>query len=124
MEMIGKAMCITKEMIKEWHDLTGGTNPIHIDTKLAMRQGFKGPVAHGDLLFILALETFCNTYLNLTQNAVEMDAKFIRPVCAGDTIEIWIELANKEKVKNFEIRVDGRPAVVGKILNCSIDDMF
>ena len=116
MKMIGESICITKEMIEEWHNLTGGTNPIHLDTKVAIREGYKGPVAHGNLLFILALEMFCNTYLYLTQDAVEMDAKFIRPVCAGDTIEIWIDPANKEKVRHFEIRVDGRPAIVGKII--------
>jgi acyl dehydratase len=66
--------------------VSGDDNPIHLDVALARRAGLAGPPVHGMLLmssFAPAIEAWRADW-----PLQKLSAKFLRPVLAGEGIEI------------------------------------
>ena len=87
------ATVVTDDMIRTFADVTGDTNPLHLDEAAAARTRFGGRIAHGMLSagFISAvvgtrLPGFGAIYLSQA-------LRFTRPVRPGDTITARVEVA-------------------------------
>jgi acyl dehydratase len=72
--------------LRRYAEVSGDDNPIHLDAALARRAGLEAPPVHGMLLmsaFEPALDAW-RTDLALRR----LSAKFLRPVLAGESVEI------------------------------------
>lgn len=93
---------ITEEDMIKFAEVTGDTNPLHLDPEYAMKTRFQGRVAHGMLsagLISAALGT------KLAPHAVviylSQSLRFQRPVLIGDTITAVAEVKAVDPVKRF-----------------------
>ena len=78
---------VTKQMIRDFADLTGDHTPVHVDEEFAKNSHFGGIVAHG--LFGLALTDGlkCQADLQFPPGAsLGWEWDFTRPIYAGDTL--------------------------------------
>ena len=83
---------ISDEMIRTYAELTGDTNPVHLDDDYAAGTGFGRRIAHGMIAAGLISATLANdlpgpgtVYLNQT-------LKFKLPVYPGDTVTATVEV--------------------------------
>ncbi len=106
---------VTEEMMQQFLDLSGDSNPLHIDGEFAQEQGYQDKVVYGllttsfisRLVGVLLPGKFC-----LLQG---IDVKYTRPVYVGDILivkgivdelhpsvqraEIKIEIINQDEKK-------------------------
>lgn len=79
---------ITEEMLNQFCMITGDDNPLHRDADFAKKRGFPSRVAYG-MLSAGFLSTLAGVYLPGENSLIhEVEAKFIKPVLIGDTLEI------------------------------------
>jgi 3-hydroxybutyryl-CoA dehydratase len=85
---------ITTDDIARFADVTGDTNPLHVEDEFARRHGFRGAIAHGMLVagqISRALGTFLpgpgSIYLGQTLS-------FKAPVYAGDRITVTVTVVH------------------------------
>jgi acyl dehydratase len=91
-ETASRTMTITDELIRRFAELTGDTNPVHLDDDYAAGTGFGRRIAHGMIAAGLISATLANdlpgpgtVYLNQT-------LKFKLPVYPGDTVTATVEV--------------------------------
>ncbi|ORX51261.1 Thioesterase/thiol ester dehydrase-isomerase [Hesseltinella vesiculosa] len=78
--------------------LSGDYNPLHIDTDLAPKVGFKSPILHG-------LATFSSSCFGIVKELAgndasrfkSMEARFAAPVYPGETIETYMWKADSKE---------------------------
>lgn len=90
---------ITEEDIETFADLTGDTNPLHLDEEYAEETMFNGPIAHGTLVegvVSAALADFTGVVIYL-----EKSLSFTTPVRAGDTVTAEATLSDQYDKNNF-----------------------
>ncbi len=82
---------ISAETIRQFAQLSGDKNLIHVDRAYAKNQGFDGQVAHGliSLGFVSAQLTSIMGEGNIL---VSIEAKFVRPVIEGTDIKLFLTL--------------------------------
>lgn len=91
--------------VRKFAELTGDTNPIHLDPVVAADSPFGTRVAHGAL--VLSLATGLAYQLGLVKGTVIFDSithEFCRPVKINDVIALHLKVANLEEIrrpKNF-----------------------
>ena len=76
--------------------LSGDRNPIHIDAVFARRTQFGRPIVHGVHTLIWALETLMQTQ---TGRLCEVRARFIKPIYAGDEVNVVVKQQGVDQVK-------------------------
>lgn len=92
--------------------MSGDTNPLHIDPKIAMAVGFDKPILHGMCTYGIAgravLKLCCD---NDASRLRQLNVRFASPVYPGETLrtEIWHEAAGKVA---FRVKVVERDLVV------------
>jgi len=87
---------VTEAHFAAFQTLSADNHPIHYDIEYCRERGLSAPLAHG-------FQTLCFTAAGAGSLAhligdallgfVEQSAKFLRPVCAGDTLYPTLEIA-------------------------------
>ena len=89
---------ITQADIDAFADLTGDRNPLHVDEEFARAGPFGGRIAHGPLVFALAigLVSASGFVLGTALGMLALeDWRFLRPVRVGDTITVRFTVTEK-----------------------------
>ena len=77
---------ITPALVRRFSQLTGDTNPLHLDAPYAARTRFKRPIAHG-MLAATQLATLIGTRLpGPGAIYLSQDLTFLAPVYVGDKL--------------------------------------
>jgi 3-oxoacyl-[acyl-carrier protein] reductase len=83
---------ISEELIDSFADMSGDTNPLHMNTQAAQRAGFARRVSHG-VLSLALLSKLIGTKLpgdGALWRSLSVD--WIRPVFAGDHLHLDAEV--------------------------------
>jgi 3-hydroxybutyryl-CoA dehydratase len=92
---------ITEEDIKQFADISGDRNPLHLDAAFASRSIFKQRVAHGMLtasLVSTALASIPGTIILL-----QISLTFEKPVFIGDNLTAKVTV---NKIENSKVYLD------------------
>ena len=113
---------ITEEMLPAFAELSGDTNPIHLDDEYAAETMFGGRVAHGMLgagVVSAALASLPGDIVYLDQ-----DCSFEAPVRPGDTVEARATVAEELGGDRLRVEtvasVDGEPVIEGEATVLSV----
>lgn len=91
---------ITDKMVKQFAEMSGDTNPIHLDEEFAKTTRFKRRIAHGMILGAL-----CSRYLNETIGSggiyLAQTLKFTNPVFIDDILTFELEIIKLHKARGF-----------------------
>jgi 3-hydroxybutyryl-CoA dehydratase len=91
---------ITAEDIRNYADVVGDTNPIHINKEAALAKGFEKQIAHGMLVGSLISTTLGTVFPGEGTIYLEQNLKFLKPVYEGEKITIMVmveEVLQSEK---------------------------
>ena len=83
---------ITDEMIRAFADLTGDTNPVHLDDAYAATTRFGRRIAHGMIAAGLISATLANDLPGPGTVYLSQTLQFKAPVYPGDTIMTTVEV--------------------------------
>lgn len=97
------SITVTETHIVNWASLTMDFYPLHMDEEYAKKTPFKGRIAHGPLIFSLAIGLVGSS--GFLGNAVVawLGAENMRiplPTKAGDTITVEAKVIEKKQTKN------------------------
>ncbi len=92
---------ITDKMVKDFANLTGDYNPIHLDNDFASTTIFKNRIAHGMLVASIFSKMIAHDYPGIGSIYLSQSIQFIKPCYVGNTILYRIELVNRENSKFF-----------------------
>ena len=91
---------VTDKMVRQFAEMSGDTNPIHLDDKYAESTRFKKRIAHGMILGAL-----CSRYLNETIGSggiyLGQTLKFKNPVFIDDVITFELEITKLHKTRGL-----------------------
>jgi 3-hydroxybutyryl-CoA dehydratase len=83
---------ISDEMIRAFADLTGDTNPVHLDDEYASKTRFGRRIAHGMIAAGLISATLANDLPGPGTVYLSQSLQFKAPVYPGDTITATVEV--------------------------------
>ena len=86
---------ITREMIQAFADISGDTNPVHLDPEYAAGTVFKENIAHGILVTGLISKVMGCDLPGYGAIYVSQNVKFLRPVKINDEITATVEVIEK-----------------------------
>jgi acyl dehydratase len=89
-----RTQTISDEMIRSFADLTGDTNPVHLDDAYAAETRFGRRIAHGMIAAGLISATLANDLPGPGTVYLSQTLQFKRPVYPGDTITATVEVKN------------------------------
>jgi acyl dehydratase len=89
-----RATVITDEMIRAFAELTGDTNPVHLDDHYAAGTRFGRRIAHGMIAASLISTTLANDLPGPGTVYLSQTLQFKAPVYPGDTITTTVEVKN------------------------------
>ena len=87
-----RSTVITDEMIRGFADLTGDTNPVHLDGAYAAGTRFGRRIAHGMIAAGLISATLANDLPGPGTVYLSQTLQFKAPVYPGDTITTTVEI--------------------------------
>lgn len=99
--------CITENDIQDFANLTGDTNPLHIDSDFAKKTSFKKRVVHG-MLSASFISTLIGTKIP-GEGALwySQSITFLQPVWIGDEIRVIGTIIQKsESQRSFKIQIE------------------
>ena len=73
-------------------DVTGDTNPLHVDEDFAKRARFGGRIAHGMLTASLISAVLGTKLPGPGSIYLNQSLKFLKPVRIGDTVRVMVEV--------------------------------
>lgn len=95
-----KQFQVTDKMVRQFAEMSGDFNPIHVDEEFAAKTRFKRRIAHGMIVGALfsrcLVESLGHGGVYLGQNM-----KFVTPVFIDDIIEVSIEVTGLRKEKGI-----------------------
>lgn len=91
---------ITDKMIRQFADLSGDHNPIHLDDAYAAQTRFKRRIAHGMIVGALISRALVD---GIGRGGIYMgqSLKFVSPVFIDDTIEVKIKISSIRREKGI-----------------------
>lgn len=91
---------ITDKMIRQFADLSGDHNPIHLDDAYAANTRFKRRIAHGMIVGALISRALVD---GIGRGGIYMgqSLKFVSPVFIDDTIEVKIKISSIRREKGI-----------------------
>ena len=89
-----RTQTISDEMIRSFADLTGDTNPVHLDDAYAAGTRFGRRIAHGMIAAGLISATLANDLPGPGTVYLSQTLQFKAPVYPGDTITTTVEVKN------------------------------
>ena len=90
---------VTREMVKQFAEISGDTNPIHLDEEYAKGTVFKENIAHGILVTGLISKVLGCDLPGYGAIYVSQSVEFLRPVKLGDEITATVEAIEKDETK-------------------------
>src|SRR6185369_1616895 len=87
-----RTQTISDEMIRAFADLTGDTNPVHLDDTYAAGTRFGRRIAHGMIAAGLISATLANDLPGPGTVYLSQTLQFKTPVYPGDTITATVEV--------------------------------
>lgn len=88
---------ITAQMIETFAEISGDTNPVHLDEKAASESIFGERVAHGILVTGLISNVLGMKLPGQGSIYVSQSVSFLRPVKIGDEITASVEILSKDE---------------------------
>lgn len=108
---------ITAEDIKKFSELSGDTNPIHLDKKFVESQTtFRDVVVHGAHLNSLVSRVIGTKLPGPGTLVVRQELNFPNPCYAGEEVEVTVTLANLRKIITVDFlctATDGKVVLKG-----------
>ena len=92
---------ITMDIVKAFADISGDTNPVHIDADYAKGTVFKENIAHGILVTGLISKILGCDLPGYGSVYVSQQVSFLRPVKIGDEITAKVEVIDKEDKRGY-----------------------
>ena len=92
---------ITDAQIVEFANLTGDTNPVHLDADYAAKSMFGERLAHGMLMAGLISAVLGTQLPGPNSIYLGQDLKFRAPVKIGDTVEVVVVVTEKRDDKRI-----------------------
>jgi 3-hydroxybutyryl-CoA dehydratase len=89
-----RSQTISDEMIRAFANLTGDTNPVHLDDAYAAGTRFGRRIAHGMIAAGLISATLANDLPGPGTLYLSQTLQFKAPVFPGDTITATVEVKN------------------------------
>ena len=93
-EVATRTKLISKEGIERFAQLTGDTNPIHVDAAYADKTHFQGPIAHGMMVASLVSAVLGIQLPGPGSIYLKQDLRFLNPVRPGDEITVQVEVTS------------------------------
>lgn len=106
---------ITKETVKEYIEISGDDNSIHVDKSVARENGFDDIIAHGLLVVGMTLSKIIN---KLSVKCHSYTVRFCNPVVVNKTRELNIYLDTKKEDLNtliFSVVCDNKIIIRGSM---------
>ncbi len=88
---------IKKSMIEAFAEVTGDTNPVHLDADYAAGTIFKEPIAHGMLSAGLISAVLGTRLPGPGAVYLSQSLAFKRPVKIGDTVVVTVTVTDKQE---------------------------
>lgn len=82
----------------DFAELSGDTNPLHLDALVARRQMFGQIVVHGAHSLLWALDEYISG-VTWMASIEQLEAKFLRPIFLDQKVECFIVCADKDRVE-------------------------
>jgi len=98
-----RTQTISDEMIRSFADLTGDTNPVHLDDAYASTTRFGRRIAHGMIAAGLISATLANDLPGPGTVYLSQSLQFKAPVYPGDTITATVEVKSTRPDKPIVI---------------------
>ncbi len=92
---------VSREMVKAFAEISGDTNPVHLDEEYAKGTVFKENIAHGILVTGLISKVLGCDLPGYGAIYVSQKVDFLRPVKIGDEITAKVEAISKEDKRGF-----------------------
>lgn len=93
---------ITDKMVRQFAEMSGDFNPIHLDDEYASKTIFKKRIAHGMILAAL-VSRFLNEHIGSGGIYLAQTLKFSKPVYIDDEITFDLEVIKLHKARGFGI---------------------
>lgn len=90
---------VTREMVRSFAEISGDTNPIHLDEEYAKGTIFKENIAHGILVTGLISKVLGCDLPGYGAIYVSQTVEFLRPVKINDEITAKVEAIEKDDAK-------------------------
>lgn len=91
----------TDEVIRTFAEISGDTNPIHVDDDYAATTRFGKRIAHGILTASLLSAILANDLPGAGTVYLSQNLKFMGPVFVGDTITATVTVSKYREDKNI-----------------------
>lgn len=91
---------ITEADVAAFAQISGDTNPVHLDKEYAAKTMFKERIAHGMLTAGLISAVLGTQLPGVGCIYLSQSLKFVAPVKLGDTVEAEVEVIEKLEEKN------------------------
>lgn len=110
---------VTEEDIIKYAEISGDTNPVHLDAEYAATTMFKERIAHGMLTAGFISAVFGTIMPGPGSIYVNQSLKFRAPVKIGDTVTATVTVTSKVPEKKFVAfstvcSVGGKPVLEGE----------
>lgn len=92
---------ITREMVQAFAEISGDTNPVHLDEEYAKGTVFKENIAHGILVTGLISKVLGCDLPGYGSIYISQQVSFLRPVKLGDVITAKVEAIAKEDKRAY-----------------------
>lgn len=86
---------LSTDDVKAFAEVSGDDNPIHIDPEFAKTTRFGKPIVHGVLLLGIVSKVLGRDFPGYGSIAVNLSARFLRPVLVDSEITVEIKIAEK-----------------------------
>lgn len=93
---------VTDKMVRQFAEMSGDYNPIHLDDQFALGTRFKRRIAHGMILGAL-VSRFLNEKIGSGGIYLAQTLKFSNPVFIDDDITFELEITKLHKTRGFGI---------------------
>lgn len=93
---------VTDKMVRQFAEMSGDNNPIHLDDQYASTTIFKKRIAHGMILGAL-VSRFLNEHIGSGGIYLAQTLKFSKPVFIDDEITFELEVVKVHKTRGFGI---------------------
>lgn len=90
---------VTQEEINAFAQISGDKNPLHIDPEFASKSIFGKPIAHGMFGLSLISAALGMNFPGFGTIYMGQDAKFLKPIFIGETVDIILTVKNLEPEK-------------------------
>ena len=92
---------ITEEMINTFAEVSGDSNPLHLDAEFAATTQFKERIAHGALVSSFISKVLGCDFPGHGSVYVSQFSQFKRPVKIGDDISTTVEVKEKDEKRGL-----------------------